>query len=369
MKRFICIVTFLCSLFAVQQIMAQPPLRRAQQEKKESQSAPELSVRAKAQYTGQVPMPEEVIWKREIYRTLNLKDEKNAALYFPVEPIGNRMNLFTFIFKLMAEGKIPAYEYRLDGTESLTAENRINFRDLLDRFHIYYEEQIEKRDTLLRIDNSDIPSSEVLSYFIKENWYFDQRSSTMNAKVVAICPVLHRTGDFSTEEVKSPMFWLDFNDISPYLSQVPVMTSDLYNTSNLNVDDYFTARMYKGEIYKTTNMLNQTLSQYCPTDSALVKEQKRIEGQLKAFNDNLWESTRIKPVEPVDSVALAKESTGKSRDKVASVGRNSKKKGTDNAAASSTSTKQEKVKKESSKASKSSSSSSGPRVSVRRQRR
>lgn len=368
MKRFICIVTFLCSLLAVQQVTAQPPKRRAQQEKEKAQSAPELSVRAKAQFTGQVSMPEEVIWKREIYRTLDLKNEKNAALYFPVEPIGKRMNLFTFIFKLLAEGKIPAYEYRLDGMEVLTADNRINFRDFLDRFHIYYEEVIEKKDTLLRIDNSDIPSSEVLSYFIKEDWYFDQRSSTMNAKVVAICPVLHRTGDFSTEVVKSPMFWLNYNDISPYLSQMAVMTSDLNNTANLNMNDYFTARLYKGDIYKTTNMLNQTLSQYCPTDSALIKEQNRIEGQLKAFNDNLWESTRIKPVteEVKDSVVMAKqEDSSKSK----AVKRNSKKKGVDRAEASSSSStkKSTKVKKESSKSSK--SSSSGPRVSVRRQRR
>lgn len=374
MRRFICIVTFLCTLIATQQVMAQPPLRRAQQEKKESKSsAPELSVRAKSQYTGQLSMPEDLIWQREIYRTLDLKNAKNAALYYPVEPVGNRMNLFTFIFKLLAENKIPAYEYRLDGTEVLTEDNRINFKDLLDRFHIYYEEVVDKRDTLLRVDNSDIPSSEVLSYFIKENWYFDQRSSTMNSKITAICPVLHRTGDFSMDVVKSPMFWLNYNDVATYLTQMPIMTSDLNNTSNLNMNDYFASRLYKGDIYKTTNMLNQTLSQYCTTDSALVKEQARIEGQLQAFNDNLWESTRAKKkeVELAKSDTTAVEESTKEVDKApaaTTVKRNSKKKGRDKVEASSTaSTKKEKVKKESK--SRSSKSSSGPRVSVRRQRR
>lgn len=372
MRRFICIVTFLCTLIATQQLMAQPPLRRAQQEKKESKSsAPELSVRAKSQYTGQVSMPEDLIWQREIYRTLDLKNPKNAALYYPVEPVGNRMNLFTFIFKLLAENKIPAYEYRLDGTEVLTEDNQINFKDLLDRFHIYYEEVVDKRDTLLRVDNSDIPSSEILSYFIKENWYFDQRSSTMNSKITAICPVLHRTGDFSMDVVKSPMFWLNYSDIVTYLTQMPIMISDLNNTSNLNMNDYFASRLYKGDIYKTTNMLNQTLSQYCTTDSALVKEQARIEGQLQAFNDNLWESTRAakKVVElaktDTTSVAATEEETVKAMP--ATVKKNSKKKGQDRVEVSSkATTKKEKVKKESSKSSK---SSSGPRVSVRRQRR
>jgi gliding motility associated protien GldN len=290
MKRFICIMALLCTALGMYQTAAQPKARKAKQEVKES--GPALSVRAQTQYTGQINMPQEVTWKREIYRTLDLKQEKNSALYYPVEPIGDKMNLFTLIFKLIADGKIPAYEYHLDGTEALTADNKVKFKDVLDRFHILY--QIKKdgqtRDTLYSIDNSDIPSNEVLSYFIKEVWYFDQHSSTYNSKVVAICPVLHRSGDFSMEVTKYPMFWLNYTDLSPYLVRMNVMTSNLNNASNISLDDYFATRQFKGDIYKTTNMLNQTLAQYCTTDSAMVKEQKKIEGQLKAFEEHLWQN-------------------------------------------------------------------------------
>lgn len=361
MRHLFYIVTLLCTMLTIQQAVAQPTARRKKENK---DSGPALSVRAQTQYTGQTSMPQEVVWKREIYRTLDLKEEKNAALYYPVEPIGNRMNLFTLIFKLMAEGKIPAYEYRLDGTEALTADNQIQFKDLLDRFHIYYEEKIDRRDTTLVINNSDIPSSEILSYFIKENTFFDQRSSTYNTKVMAICPVLHRAGDFTSEVTKYPMFWLDYKDISPYLSRMPVMVSNLNNTSNITLEDYFTKRMFQGDIYKTTNMLNQTLAQYCPTDSALVKEQKKIENQLESFEKNLWESTRIKPVEPQDSTAIATNSKKNTEKGTAKT--NSKRKGRDRATTSNK-TKSEKVKKSSSKSS--SGNSAGPRVSVRRQRR
>lgn len=283
-------MALLCTALGIYQAAAQPKARKAKQEVKES--GPALSVRAQTQYTGQINMPQEVIWKREIYRTLDLKQEKNSALYYPVEPIGDRMNLFTLIFKLIADGKIPAYEYHLDGTEVLTADNKVKFKDVLDRFHILYQikEDGQARDTLYSIDNSDIPSNEVLSYFIKEVWYFDQHSSTYNSKVVAICPVLHRSGDFSMDVTKYPMFWLDYTDLSPYLVRMNVMTSNLNNVSNVSLDDYFATRQFKGDIYKTTNMLNQTLAQYCTTDSAMVKEQKKIEGQLKAFEEHLWEN-------------------------------------------------------------------------------
>lgn len=290
-------MVLLCSTVGIHQMLAQPKARKAKQEIKES-TGPTLSVRAQTQYTGQVNMPQEVTWKREIYRVLDLKQEKNMALYYPVEPIGDKMNLFTLIFKLVADGKIPAYEYRLDGTEVLTNDNKVKFKDLLDRFHVYY--QIKKdgiaRDTVYSIDNSDIPSNEVLSYYIKEVWYFDQHSSTFNSKVVAICPVLHRTGDFSMEVTKYPMFWLNYSDLSPYLVRMNVMTSNLNNATSLSLEDYFATRQFKGDIYKTTNMLNQTLAQYCTTDSAMVKEQRKIENQLKSFEEHLWEA-------PADSVA------------------------------------------------------------------
>ena len=350
MKRFICIMVFLCTALGMYQVAAQPKARKAKQEAKES--GPALSVRAQTQYTGQINMPQEVIWKREIYKTLDLKQEKNTALYYPVEPIGDKMNLFTLIFKLLADGKIPAYEYRLDGTEVLTTDSKVKFKDVLDRFHIYHQikKDAQTRDTLYTLDNSDIPSNEVLSYFIKEVWYFDQHSSTYNSKVVAICPVLHRTGDFSMDITKYPMFWLNYTDLSPYLVRMNVMTSNLNNTANISLDDYFTTRQFKGDIYKTTNMLNQNLSQYCTTDSAMVKEQKKIEGQLKAFEEHLWESASDTIVK---NASGAKKSVSLAAEKP--VIKNSRRKST-------TTTSTPKVKKEK-------SSSSAPKASVRRQRR
>lgn len=343
MRRFICIIMLLCSVVGINQVVAQPKARKAKQEAKDA--GPSLSVRAQTQYTGQVNMPEDVAWKREIYRTLDLKQEKNTALYYPVEPIGDKMNLFTLIFKLLADGKIPAYEYRLDGNESLVAASRVKFRDVLDRFHIYY--QIKKdavtKDTLFAVDNSDIPSNEVLSYFMKEVSYFDQRSSTFNSKVLALCPILHRSGDFSVDITKYPMFWLNYNDIAPYLSQMNIMTSNLNNTANISIDDYFTARLFKGDIYKTTNMLNQTLSQYCSTDSAIVKEQKKIEGQLKAFEEHLWVTSTATRKDSVEAKNIASEVKVK------------------NTRRKEPTTKTVKAKKE--------KSPSAPKASVRRQRR
>lgn len=52
---------------------------------------------AQRQYPGSPGLPEDVVWMREIYRTLDLTKDTNGALYYPVEPQGNKMNLFATV--------------------------------------------------------------------------------------------------------------------------------------------------------------------------------------------------------------------------------------------------------------------------------
>ena len=147
-------------LLCAQGTVAQPKARLKAQAEAEKKSETSLSERAKAQYTAQMPAPTDVVWKRDIYRTLDMTKEKNAALYYPVEPLGDRVNLFTLVIRLVADGKVPAYEYRSDGNELFTEENKYKVTDMLDKFYIYYEE----KDGRYVIADSDIPSGEVLSF-------------------------------------------------------------------------------------------------------------------------------------------------------------------------------------------------------------
>ena len=270
-------------VLCAQGAMAQPKSRIAQTDA-DKKAETSLSERAKAQYTAQMPAPTDVVWKRDIYRTLDLTKEKNAALYYPVEPLGDRVNLFTLIIRLVADGKVPAYEYRSDGNELFTESNKYKVTDMLDKFYIYYEDKGGK----LTIADSDIPSGEVLSYFIKESSFYDQRTATYATRVTAICPVLHRSGDFGSETTKYPMFWLNYDEVSPYFGMTPLMTSSYNNVSNMSIDDYFVRSLYEGDIYKTANLQNKLLAQYCPNDTAMKAEQQRIEQELVTFENKLW---------------------------------------------------------------------------------
>lgn len=297
MKRFILSLLCLLTLAAV----AQPPARRRAQQAQESQTPQPAAYR---DFPTLQTMPADAAWRRDIYRELDLTKDANATLYYPTVPQDGRMNLFTFLFKSMLRGQLKAYDYKLDGNEDFSESNVVKAKEIMDRYHIFYE----SRDGRIRVSDSDIPSDEVRSYFIKESVYYDQHTATFRSVVTALCPVLKRGDDFGGSDSKYPMFWVKYEDVAPQLAKLVLMSSNLNNAAMMSADDYFTLGRYEGEIYKTTNLQDRVLTNYCTTDTALVAEQQRIERELKDFESHVWgtDTLAVKPdTVAADSAAAA----------------------------------------------------------------
>ena len=251
---------------------------------------PKISVRAQMRNEDQTQNLSNATWMREIYRELDLTKGKNAALFYPVQPINGKMNLYTLIFKLMGEGNLVAYNWN-NGTDLFVEDQLVNFGDVLKKLEIPYRQNGDVYD----YDEFSIPSNEALSYYVKEAWYFDQSNSVVDVKIVAICPVLFRQtyddidfGIGNAQGIREPQFWIPYENIRPYAAAMPIMTSDLNNIMNRTIDDYFRLRLYDGEIYKTTNMEDKFLKQKYETPEALEAAQKKIENELNQFDKDLW---------------------------------------------------------------------------------
>lgn len=331
-------------------------------------------------------MPEDVAWRRDIYRQLDLLgNDKNAALYYPITPVDRQVNLFTYLFRLILTGRIQVYAYQMDTNISYADKDKLDIKQFLDKYRIMYEE----KNGRFTVQDVDIPSEFVTRYYIKESVYLDQRTNTTRTKVTDICPILMEKEDYEfdirTEDEKEsdmaeesaatykPLFWVKYDDIAPYLAKLPVMTSNLNNVTNMTADDYFTLNRYEGKIYKTNNMQGKILVKE-HKDSALVAEQHRIEQQLADFDKHLWGQDKPKPAAAQMPVAEQKAEVAASDSSAAAVVAEPEKKAsarrtttsksaksTSSASASKTKTKKEKT---------STPAAAKPaRVSVRRERR
>ena len=361
MKRVLFI---LFAAVLTQAVVAQPQQRRNQQAQQQQQQAQKsnantMTTRAQISFPTQATMSEDVVWRRDIYRELDLTQDANAGLYYPVEPMGSQMNLFTYMFKLMMRGAknggIAAYKYNLDGNEVFNDSSRVKPLEFLDNYGIYYE----RNQRGIRLEDADIPSREVRGYYLKESAYYDQATSTFHTKVLALCPIMYREDEFYSDAAgdgelatKYPLFWVKYDDLAPFLAKQTIMTSDKNNAATMSVDDYFTLNMYRGKIYKTTNMLGRTLAQICGNDTAKMSAaQKRIEAELEEFEKHVWGDQQLK--DSLDSVANAQKELKPRKQKTSRSARTS----------SGSSVKQKRSKESNTRP-----SSSAARVSVRRER-
>lgn len=262
---------------------AQPPRRRAEQKQEQQLNAPKGS--SYRDFPTAQTMPNDAAWRRDLYRTIDLNKEENAVLYFPTTPQDGRENLFTYLFKLLLRKQIKAYDYKLDGNENFSEKNEVSAKEIMDRYHIFYESKGDK----VRVNDADIPSDEVKAYFVKESTYYDQHTATFCSQVTAICPVLKRgDSDFGGELAQYPMFWLKMSDVAPYLGKLMLMGSSLNNAAMMSADDFFTMKRYKGDIYKAVNLQDRLLSNYCVDETETKAEQQRIEKQLTDVQEHVY---------------------------------------------------------------------------------
>lgn len=260
-------------------------------QKQEESSGPKITDRMQGFFENPKTHDADLAYMREIYRQLDLKNvPENTPLYFPEDIVDGQLNLFRIILGLVVDGKIPAFEY-LDGREVFTDQYKVKIDEMLDRFDIMYQTQGSGDRATYTIEEADVPTGQVLKYYIIEKWEFDRRSNRMKTFVEAICPVLSRSSDYGGV-ANYPMFWVKFDQLRPYLAQQYVFLSDDNNLPQYSLDDYFNMGMYKGEIYKTKNLRNLSMSQMYPEEDDLKRAQDSIDTRLREFGKNLWVPTR-----------------------------------------------------------------------------
>lgn len=263
------------SLFGMAQVESAGGVSKVSGNKKTGNSkVAEMTEKRQQLFDTKMASDADVSYQKWVYRKLDLQKEKNAPLYYPEEIIDNQDNFFRIIYRLVSENKIPAYEY-LDGREIFTDEYKINFPEMMARFEL----------------GDEVPSSQVTNYYIIEKWEFDNRSNSMKTTVEAICPVLDKYGDFG-DQLHYPMFWVKYDVLRPYLVNTFISGDDDNDLQRYSIDDYFTLRLYDGEIYKTKNNRNLSLAQMYPDEDALKNAQDSIDNRLNNYGKDLWVPSR-----------------------------------------------------------------------------
>lgn len=228
---------------------------------------------------------ESAAWSRSVYRVVSDSLEVNGPLFTPTTSNKEQANLFSLLISLLRDQKIKAYRFNVDNT-SLSEAEEISLSEILESNNIPYA----SAGTSISVNPYDLPSNEVLNYYVREQWYFDSKTGQGGATVKAICPVLFKkdndiaaTGVANVPTMKVPLFWVSFDEVSPYLVRASINNafSDLGKEYNVSMFDFFRMRNYKGAVYRIGN---RVLAEHYATPEDVALEQANIEDQLKQID-------------------------------------------------------------------------------------
>lgn len=236
----------------------------------------------------QNPRADDIYWQKVVYRVLDLRERMNYPLYYPEEPGNGRESFFSIMFKLIKDGKVPAFNFEFN-QERFTKDNLVDFEEFLKKFEVIYKTQTDPvtKQKTFEIEESDIPNREVIKFFMKEVWFFDKNSSTFTVKIISICPVI--VTDRGVGIQNFPLFWVPFDALRPYLVQREVMITDKNNGARMSFDDLFVKRRFASNLYKETNLQNRMILDYNATPEEVKREQFRISTDILNEEQDMWE--------------------------------------------------------------------------------
>jgi gliding motility associated protien GldN len=232
----------------------------------------------------------DVMWEKVIWRMVDLKEKMNLPLYYPTQPIVGRMSLIQLLLYGIDNEGLTAYTTEDDFNEFKTPMTKEQIDLALDaKVDTTKTTDVTTGQVVMKIGKAERKVEQVTKLMIKEKWFFDKNYSTMQVRIIGLCPLrVYAREDDPTQIVKKKTFWIYYPEARNILASHEVFNRKS-DAQRISFDDIFFQRKFSSYIWGESNVYeNRMINEYAIGIDGILESEK-IKQSMFEFEHDLWE--------------------------------------------------------------------------------
>ncbi|MBP6825510.1 MAG: gliding motility protein GldN [Saprospiraceae bacterium] len=223
----------------------------------------------------------DIFWEKRVWRIIDVREKMNLPFAYPEEPF------FKLLSDAATKGDLPVYA--IDGTDKfnkrMSTDDVLSMLSKTDTVVTFDPETYEEKVQIVR---NDINWEDVKRFRIKEIWFFDKETSTLQVRILGIAPLIDVKDNEGNFRFEKPMFWVYYPQARELFARHRVFTMGGNTNATISWEDLFEMRYFASYIYKESNVYDRKLEEYL-SGVDLLMESEKIKNEIFNFEHDLWQ--------------------------------------------------------------------------------